>query len=118
MHDFQRLDSWRSISDAELENSYDEEAVALLERCIVELGDSQQRQQRITRENFVAMARTAIALRYDGSNALSGAILDADECLEQGDTESARQIYRGFIDSCPSAFYCRIARGQLNKIER
>ncbi len=90
----------------------------MLQRCIVALGDARQRQQRITRDNFVAMARAAIALLHDGSNALSDAILDADECLEQGDTETARQIYRQFIDGCPSTFYCRIARGQLSKIER
>lgn len=117
MHDFQRLDTWRRLPDAELENSYDEEAVELLQRCMVELGDARQRQQRITRENFVAMARAAIALRGDGSNALSEAIINADEYLEEGDAEAARQIYTHFIDSCPSAFYCRIARGQLSKIE-
>ncbi|MCI0430215.1 MAG: hypothetical protein L0210_06700 [Rhodospirillales bacterium] len=118
MHDFEYLDRWHSVSDSDLENSYDEEAAALLQRCIVELGDVYQRQQLITRENFVAIARAAITLRRDGSNALSDAILDADECLEHGATEMAIQIYRHFIDSCPSTFYCRIARGQLSKIER
>jgi hypothetical protein len=93
MHDFENLRRWRSLSDEELENSYSWETVALLRRCVVALGEISHRQQHITRENFVAMARTASKLLRDGSNALSDTIRSADEFLRQGDVEAALQAY-------------------------
>src|SRR5215813_6859680 len=107
VHDFQHLRTWRSLSDEELEELCSEEMRALLRRCVVALGDAApQRRLPITRESFVTIARAAIELLRDGSNALSDAIIDADECLEKGNTKAAIRIYRQFISNCPSPFYC------------
>lgn len=116
MHDFEHLRNWRSLSDDQLASRFDEGAAALLRRCVIALGDQQQRQQPITADTFVATVRSMGDLVYQGSWDLSDAIAAADEHLDKNETAQAIACYERFLKSCPSDFYRRIALGQIEKI--
>jgi hypothetical protein len=114
--DFDYLWTWRSATDEDLAIRCDEQSAAILRRLVTALGDERQRSEPITADNFVATVRSMERLCSDGSWALSDAILGAAKLLRRGEVAQAIELYQRFLDSCPSAFYRDIARGQIQKL--
>lgn len=117
VHDFDFLNEWARLTDAELENVATIETLARLRRVVEQLGDDAQAKQTLSRDNFASTVRQMRTLYVDGSRLLGEAILEASDLRDRHALEEARQVYRRFLSKCHSRFYGDIARTQLAKLE-
>ena len=115
-HDFDYIDEWAALSDAELQEQYTEKAGDILRRVLVQLGDDGERAIEVDRGTFVPLVRRLRERKRAGSRALGDAIIGASELLKEGSVEEAKSIYGDFIQNCPSKFYRQIAEARLRSL--
>ncbi|TQV73373.1 hypothetical protein [Denitrobaculum tricleocarpae] len=114
--DFDRLDYWKSLSDSDLQQQFDQDAIAALKRILQELADEKHRDVEILPDNFVELVRKVSSLKQSGARALGDALIEAGKFIEAGLYEEARAVYLEYLDSCEAEFYRRIVREQLASI--
>ncbi|TAL32240.1 MAG: hypothetical protein EPN97_10045 [Alphaproteobacteria bacterium] len=115
-HIFDLLKHWASLSDPEIKHLASAENISVLEEIVDLLGDPLV-QYNIHDDNFVKVVRDMRNLYTVGSRALGAAIIEASDWVDKGQTGKAIDIYKGFLESCASKFYRKIAQSQLNKLQ-
>ncbi len=112
--DFDLLNHWARLSEAELLAMATDEALDVLRRLAAAL--SAETETNLKQANFVANVRHLHELYRRGSRGLGEAIINASSYEREGKPAEARKIYEEFISSCPSDFYKRIAKHHLDRI--
>lgn len=116
-HVFDRLNSWAALDDVELQLLYSEQNASLLREIVSLLGDEDEKNMPIDRTTFVPMIRKMRQGYRDGSRLLGKAIIAGSDLQDRGNIEEARQVYKQFLLACPSEFYRRIARYQMEQLK-
>lgn len=116
-HDFDVLDRWAILPDAELEKAITNDAIRTLQRVVSLLGDeNQNKKQVVSRDNFISVVREMRMLKKTGSRRLGEAILEASDWLDKNQPAKAKEAYERFLSSCTSKFYRDIAKTQMGKL--
>lgn len=116
-HEFDALNRWAHLSDAELEKIISDDAISILQRVVLLLGDEdQQNKLVVNRSNFGSIVHEMRSLYVIGSRHLGEAILEASDWLNKKHPVKAKEVYERFLSICPSKFYGDIARHQIAKL--
>lgn len=116
-HEFDHLNAWNSLSDADINGVVSTGTIAILQKVVHLLSESPPHEQPcVDSDNFVALVRKMGELYKRGSRTLGEAIIAASELLDTNQMEEAKAVYKQFLSSCSSKFYRDIASRQLKKI--
>jgi hypothetical protein len=116
-HEFDSLNQWASLPDAEIEKLVSDETIDVLQRVVELLSDESQPSNLVVdRGNFVVTVRKMRALYMEGSRLLGDAILEASDWMDKQEPAKAREAYERFLATCKLKFYRRIATNQLRNI--
>ncbi len=115
-HEFDTLNRWATLPDAELQKAITDDAISVLQRIIALLGDENKRNMTVNRNNFVSVVREMRKLYETGSLGLGDAILEASDWLDKNQPAKAKETYERFLSLCTSKFYRDIARSQMEEL--
>ena len=113
-HDFDYLNNWASLSDADIEKIFSKETATTLQRVVELLGNETQTRKVVKKENFVKTVHEMRKLYEEGSRALGEAILEASDWEES--LKGVKSVLLSFyLLTCSdvSATTHRIQRGLL-----
>jgi hypothetical protein len=116
-HEFDLLNRWASLSDAQIANIVSEDTIRVLQRVADLLGDeSEPGRPTVSPENFISTVRSMRERYAEGSRLLGNAILEASDWIDRNEPSKAREAYERFLSNCKLKFYRKIAANQLRKI--
>jgi len=116
-NDFDFLDSWALMSDEDIRAVAFQETTRVLHRLSQALLDEEQlRRLTVDVDNVAAVVRMLRKIKHESSRALGDAIAEANDLLDDGETEEAIKVYQRFHKECASPYYRAIALDQIRKI--
>jgi len=105
------------MSDEDIRAVAFQETTRVLHRLSQALLDEEQlRRLTVDVDNVAAVVRMLRKIKHESSRALGDAIAEANDLLDDGETEEAIKVYQRFHKECASPYYRAIALDQIRKI--
>ena len=114
--DFDRLQRWATLTDAELTRAYSLDARRLAERLLSRLFTPEERKVPLTRDTFPDLVRRLARRVKCGARHLGEAIIAGSEARDKGDDALAIERFEAFVRFCPSACYREVAEHYLEDL--
>ncbi len=113
---FDTLRIWAQLSDDDLARNVTASNIDTLHRISELLDRTGERPTEWTSAKFVALVRRLHGLLVLGSRQLGDAIIEAQEHLDAGNQEQAKNTYRAYLSQDPAPFFETIARHRLEEL--